>query len=61
MYVKRKELIAHRVSWARSSLDALIFLGEALKACISKLVLVDKGPCIHGRWPSSAYALGVTF
>jgi len=56
--VKHKELIAYRVSWARSSLDASIFLGEALKACINKpLVLVDKGP----SYPWALAQLGIRF
>ena len=56
--VKRKELIAYRVSWFRSSLDALIFLGEALKACTNKpLVLVDKGPW----YPWALAQLGIRF
>jgi len=56
--VKRKELVAYRVSWFRSSLDALIFLGEALKACVNKpLVLVDKGPW----YPWALAQLGLRF
>lgn len=43
--VRRKEILALRVSWTRSSLDAELFLGDALKACLNRpLILVDKGP-----------------
>jgi len=45
MDVEAKEILALHVSWTRSSLDALLFLQDALKLCTNKpLVLVDKGP-----------------
>lgn len=43
--VRRGEVLAFRVSWTRSALDAELFLREAMEACTNRpLILVDKGP-----------------
>ena len=43
--VHAKEVLALRVSWARSNLDAELFLRRVLEACLNKpMVLVDRGP-----------------
>ena len=50
MDVQAREILAFRVSWARSSLDALVFHQDVLKLCTNKpLILVDKGPWYP--WP----------
>ncbi|MGC8850398.1 MAG: hypothetical protein ACP5QI_08005 [Candidatus Bathyarchaeia archaeon] len=44
-----REILALRVSWARSGLDALLFLRDALRLCANKpLILVDRGPWYPG-------------
>ena len=48
-----KEVLAFRVSFTRSSLDAELFLREVLKYCRNKpLFLVDKGPWYRDAFDS---------
>jgi transposase-like protein len=47
--VDSRELLVLKMSYGRSSLNALSFLKKALKMCTNKpLVIVDKGPWY--RW-----------
>jgi len=54
--VKTKEVLACRVSWSRSILDAEWFLKKLLETCSNKpLILVDKGPW----YPDALISLGL--
>ena len=45
--VDTREVLAVRVSYTRSSMDAELFLKQVLQYCENKpLILVDQGPCI---------------
>jgi len=54
--VKTREVLACRVSWTRSIMQAEVFLRKALEACTNKpLILVDKGPW----YPEALRSLGL--
>jgi len=54
--VETREVLACRVSWSRSILDAEWFLKKVLEACSNKpLILVDKGPW----YPEALCSLGL--
>jgi len=54
--VKAKEVLACRVSWTRSILDAEAFLRKVLEACSNRpLILVDRGPW----YPEALRSLGL--
>jgi putative transposase len=63
--VRTKEVLACRVSWTRSILDAEAFLKKTLEACSNKpLILVDKGPwypealrCLGLRWRYQTFGM----
>jgi len=56
--VDSKEVLAHRASFTRSSLDAELFLKDVLQYCENKpLFLVDKGPW----YPDAFKSLGLEY